>query len=59
MTVHVGELHTEVVPGSTAGQPGPPAEPPKRLGAPQEQWRQLRWEDRRDCCRTASEGFDD
>ena len=59
MTVHVGEIHTDVVPAATGGQTeGPPA-PPPRLGAPQEAWRQLAWEIKRDCCRTAAEGFDD
>jgi hypothetical protein len=59
MTVHVGEIHTDVVPAAAAGPSDRPAPPPQRLGAPQESWRQVRWEVTRDTCRTAADGFDD
>ena len=59
MTVHVGEIHTDLVPGGSTSQPDRPQQQPPRLGAAQETWRQLRWEAGRDCCRTAAEGFDD
>ena len=33
MTVHVGEIHTEVVPAQHGRRPGAAAGPPERLGA--------------------------
>lgn len=59
MTVHVGEVHTDVVPAAAAAPTERAPAPPPRLGAPQETWRQLAWEIKRDRCRTAAEGFDD
>jgi hypothetical protein len=59
MTVHVGEILTDVVLAAAAAPTERPPTPPPRLGAAQEAWRQLAWEIKRDCCRTAAEGFDD
>jgi hypothetical protein len=61
MTVHVGEIHTDVVPapaGTGDGRSDRGGGSP-RLGAAQDAWRQLKWELGRDRCRTESEGFDD
>lgn len=64
MSVHVGEIHTEV---STAGG-GPPAESssgpsgkaaPAPPGVAVDRWLQTRAESSRLACRVAAEGFDD
>ena len=58
MTVHVDELHTELVPAATA-----PAGGPERgkgvLGAAAEQWEDARCDVERLARRVAAEGFDD
>lgn len=56
MTVHVDELHTELVPGPPAdGGGGRP--PPPWVAA--QRWRDARGEAERLARRTAAEGFDD
>jgi hypothetical protein len=60
MSVHVGEVHTEVVPAAPASAGGSGREQaPERLGAAEEAWSEARRNAAMRSCRTAAEGFDD
>lgn len=59
MAVHVGEIHTDVLPapspaGGTAGEPTPNV-----LGVAEQVWRDAQRYALTIACRTAAEGFDD
>jgi len=59
MSVHVAELHSDVVPtGATASTAGSGGQQ-KALGAELESWQGLRRDATRLAGRTASEGYDD
>jgi hypothetical protein len=55
MSVHVDELHSEVVPAAT----GPAGPEPELPWAAQERWRELRHQAERLAERVCAEGFDD
>lgn len=58
MTVHVDELHTDIVPAGAAATPhAGPAKGP--LGATVEQWQDARCDVERLARRVVAEGFDD
>ena len=58
MSVHVDEVHTDVIPtGSPGTAPSRPAHEP--LGAREERWLQLRCHAEWLRARVAAEGFDD
>lgn len=58
MSVHVDELHTDIVP--TGAEPAKPRESGDRpLGAGIEQWQHARRDTKRLAHRVAAEGFDD
>lgn len=60
MTIHVGEMHTDVLPtpGSGAGSPAP-AEGPAGPDTEDARWLQSRGRTEWLARRTAAEGFDD
>ncbi|MFL6164117.1 MAG: hypothetical protein ACJ74U_18095 [Jatrophihabitantaceae bacterium] len=58
MTVHVDEVHAEVIPSGPSGSPTPPAGP-EQLGAAQEKWLESRGFLDALARRVAAAGFDD
>jgi len=59
MSVHVAELHSDVVPTGATASAASSGGTQKALGAELESWRGLRCDATRLAGRTASEGYDD
>ncbi len=58
-SVHVGEVHTDVIPSAAAGAALPAAAKHEHLGASEEQWQESRCHAEWLRARVAAEGFDD
>jgi len=59
MSVHVDEIHTDVVASGGAREPEASSHAPRHLGAAQDAWQEARREDAMRRRRTTAEGFDD
>jgi hypothetical protein len=59
MSVHVAELHSDVVPTGATASTASSGGKQKALGAELEAWQGLRCDAARLAARTASEGYDD
>ncbi|MGH3436232.1 MAG: hypothetical protein ACREQ5_01365 [Candidatus Dormibacteria bacterium] len=58
-SVHVGEVHTDVIPSASAGATPPVAAKHEHLGAREEQWQESRCHAEWLHARVAAEGLDD